>query len=158
MCEGQTHSMEYQLYLRGMNDKLFPNMDYELFLRCLTEERDGIDETEILFLDDPGRGACIMGYIPHDCGEEEDRPYWIGSGCDVKGGAEFASPEALLNAPVYGGRSIAGAWKQVCVLHLGMVPLDIWFKACSFADEVVEEDGVWKLRKISEAPARGMRG
>ena len=40
------------------------NMDYDLFLRCLTECVDRIDETWFLFLKDEDRGECILGYIP----------------------------------------------------------------------------------------------
>ena len=131
-------------------DQLFHNMDYDLFLRCLTEEKDWIDETEILFLDDHERGECIMGYIPEIKINGEmryfDKPYWIGTGCDIENGGEFLTAEELLEAKVYGGRSIAQAWDKVHVLHFGYVPLDIFFNTCSFSADVFEEKGVWKLR------------
>lgn len=133
-----------------MCEKLFHNMDFDLFLRCLTEAHDAIDETEFMFLDDMDRDACMLGYI--DCGGIDgerrgvDNHYWIGNGCDVNDGMEFTSAEALLEAKVYGGRSISEAWDEVCVLHFGYVPLDIWFAACAFSDEVYEENGIWKLR------------
>ena len=74
------------------------NMDYDLFLRCLTECADRIDETEILFLDDEDRGDCIMGCIPYIMLNNRDKrvfetPYWIGTGCDIKDGAEFLNAE-----------------------------------------------------------------
>ena len=135
-----------------MNIEFFHNMDYDLFLRCLTETRDGIDETEILFLDDRERGACMIGYLPYvyENSEEKiryfDLPYWQGTGCDVEGGTAFLTAEELLHTPVYGGRSIAQAWEHVCVLTLGMMPLEYWFKTCPFKDDVIEENGIWKLR------------
>lgn len=126
------------------------NMEFDLFLRCLTECADSIDETEILFLDDEARGECIMGYIPYIMVNNRekwfDEPYWIGTGCDIKDGAEFLTAEEMLQAKVYGGRSIKDAWEKVCVLHFGWVPLDIWFNACPFKDEVVMEDGYWRFQ------------
>ena len=131
------------------------NMDYDLFLRCLTECADRIDETEILFLDDEDRGECIMGYIPYIMLNNRDKrvfenPYWIGTGCDVKDGADFLTAEDMLQAKVYGGRSIKEAWDKVCVLNLGMVPLEDWFTNCPFKEEVVEVDGIWRLVKGGE--------
>ena len=75
-----------------------------------------------------------------------DKPYWIGTGCDIEDGGEFLTAEELLHAKVYGGRSIHEAWDKVHVLHFGYVPLDIFFNACSFSANVFEENGVWKLR------------
>ena len=134
------------------------NMDYDLFLRCLTECADSIDETEILFLDDEARGDCIMGFVPYIMlnGREKkrfDRPYWIGTGCDIENGADFPTAEEMLQAKAYGGRSIKDAWDNVCVLHLGMVPLDIWFHSCDFAEELIEEDGYWRLARREDGPA-----
>ena len=128
------------------------NMDYDLFFRCLTECADRIDETWFLFLDDEERGECILGYIPYiminNCDKKWfDEPYWIGTGCDIKDGAGFLTAEAMLEAKAYGGRSIKEAWENVCVLDLGTIPLDVWFDSCPFKDEVVEDDGYWKLRK-----------
>lgn len=132
-----------------MNEKLFHNMEFDLFLRCLNEAREAIDETEILFLDDLERGECIMGYIPYITMDGRIQrfaaPYWIGTGCDIKDGMEFLTAEDLLNAKVYGGRSISQAWDQVCVLHFGYVPLDIWFNACPFRDDIILKNGIWKL-------------
>ena len=126
------------------------NMDYGLFRRCLTEGCDGVDETEFFILDEPEPVYCILGYLPEKLigGEwkRDEQPYWIGHGCDVKDGLEFATAEELLHAKVYGGRSLAEVWDRVYVENLGMVPLDIWFEACPFSDEVYEENGVWKLR------------
>ena len=127
------------------------NMDYDLFLRCLTECADRIDETWFLFLDDVVRGECILGYIPYIMINNRDRkrfdkPYWIGTGCDIKDGAEFLTAEEMLEAKVYGGRSIKEAWENVCVLNLGMIPLDVWFDSCPFKNIIVEENGIWKLR------------
>ena len=76
-----------------------------------------------------------------------DDPYWIGTGCDMKDGAGFLTAEAMLEAKAYGGRSIKEAWENVCVLDLGTIPLYVWFESCPFKDEVVEDDGYWKLRK-----------
>ena len=136
------------------DDQLFHNMDYDLFLRCLAEEKEGIDETEILFLDDLERGECILGYIREIEINGEiryfDEPYWIGTGCDVKDGKGFVSAEDLLHAKAYGGRSIHEAWKKVHVLHLGRIPLDYFFESCcTFGADVFEENGVWKLRSES---------
>lgn len=80
-----------------------------------------------------------------------EKPYWIGTGCDVKDGADFLTAEEMLHAKVYGGRSIKEAWDKVCVLNLGMVPLEDWFRNCSFAEEVAEVDGIWRLVKGGEA-------
>lgn len=126
------------------------NMDYDLFLRCLKECADRMDETEILFLDDEERGECIMGYIPYimiNNREKKwfDNPYWIGTGCDVRDGADFLTAEEMLETRVYGGRSIKEAWNNVCVLCLGMIPIEDWFRTCPFVGDVAEVDGVWKL-------------
>ena len=125
------------------------NMEYDLFLRCLTECPEKMDETDILFLDDMERGACILGYIPyHKIKDQEiqsDRPYWIGTGCDVKDGAEFLDAEELLQAKVYGGKSIKEAWNRVCVLTLGGMPIEWWMQLCPFREEVTEEEGIWRL-------------
>ena len=135
-----------------MGEPLRHNMTFDLFLRCLTEACDSIDETEIIFLDDLERGECIMGYIPYlnlkDKTVYFDHPYWVGTGCDIEDGAEFKTAEELLHAEIYGGRSIFQSWEQVSVLNLGMVPLEDWFNACSFEAEVFNENGIWKLRTL----------
>lgn len=134
------------------------NLDYDLFRKCLTECPDNIDETWFMFLDDQDRGECILGYTPMlptpwsqwttDPKSREPkpnpRPYWVGTGCDVHNGADYATANELLHAPIYGGRSIAEAWEQVCVFNLGGVPLDIWFQLHLPA---VEIDGYWSLGK-----------
>jgi len=87
-------------------------MKYNLFLRCLKEAQDGIDETEILFLDDRERGACMIGYFPYvyENSEEKiryfDLPYWQGTGCDVEGGTAFLTAEELL----HGSRKCVSSW------------------------------------------------
>ena len=130
------------------------NMDYDLFRRCLSEYPDSIGETCFMFLDDQDRSECIIGYAPmlpslwnqwtNDPKSREPkpnpRPYWVGTGCDVHNGADFTTAEELLNAPIYGGRSIADAWEQVCVFNIGGVPLDIWFQHHIPA---TEKDGYW---------------
>lgn len=132
-----------------MDKSLIHNMNFDLFLRCLTEACDMIDETEILFLDDLERGECIIGYIPYLKLKGKtvcfDHPYWVGTGCDIKDGAEFKSAEDLLNAKIYGDRSIFQAWEQVSVLNLGRISLEDWFNACSFKEDVIKENGIWKL-------------
>lgn len=135
-----------------MNESIIHNMDFDLFLRCLTEACDWIDETEFLFLDDLERGDCIMGYIPSLTikGKEVyfDHPYWAGTGCDVQDGVELKSAEEFLHAKIYGGRSVFQAWDLVSVLNLGKMSLEDWFENCSFKEEVIKEKGIWKtIRK-----------
>ena len=36
------------------------NMDFDLFLRCLKDCADAMDETSFIFLDDESRGECIL--------------------------------------------------------------------------------------------------
>ena len=133
----------------NVSAKLYHNMEYDLFLRCLTEAQNFIDETEFVFLDNFDLGDCIIGYIPYlevkGKTKKLDLPYWVGYGCDIKNGMGFDSAETLLHAEVFGGRSIFQAWEQVCVLHLGMVPLEVWFDSCQFKDDIIEENGIWKL-------------
>ena len=136
-----------------MEEALFHNMDYDLFYRCLAECADDIDETWFLFLDDEERGECILGYIPYIMLNNRDKqyfdkPYWIGTGSDYPRGAEFLTAKELLEDKAYGGRSIAEAWEQVCVVGFEGVELDYWFRhICSFPDEVTQVNGVWKLVK-----------
>ena len=132
------------------------NMDYDLFRRCLVEFPDSINETWFMFLDDQDRGECILGFIPllptpwsqwtNDPNTWEPKPnpkpYWVGTGCDLHNGAGFATADELLQAPVYGGRSIASAWDHICVFNLGGVPLDAWFR---YHLPALEVDGYWLL-------------
>ena len=75
-----------------------------------------------------------------------DRPYWLGTGCDLEGGATFLTAEDMLDAKVYGNRSIKSAWDHVFIISLGPHSLDEWFSTCcSFGQEVIEEDGYWRL-------------
>lgn len=137
------------------------NMDYELFRRCLTDYPAAMNDTWFGFLDDPEYDECILGYNPtrpprwSEITKDPDScrprkvpdPYWVGDGCDVKGGAGFATADELLNAKVYGGRSIAEGWEHVCVYDLGgFYKLETWFKYHSFPETVVCEDGVWRFR------------
>ena len=132
------------------------NMEFNLFLRCLKDCADTMDETSFVFLDDESRGECILGYtsvatiigplgIIHK--QHYDEPYWIGTGCDFERGASFLTAEEMLEAKAYGGRSIKSAWDHVYLISLGGMPLDMWFSVCCpFRQEVVEEDGYWKTR------------
>ena len=128
------------------SEEMVHNMEYALFLRCLKECADEMNETEIWFLDDEDRGECILGYIPYISLNNRDKkyfdkPYWIGTGCDVKDGMDFLTAEELLEAKVYGGRSIKDAWNQVWVIVLGMTSPEDWFSRCPFKDEVVNDNG-----------------
>ena len=132
------------------------NMEFNLFLRCLKDCADKMDETSFIFLDDESRGECILGYLPvatifdalgikhkRHC----DEPYWIGTGCDFERGASFLTAEEMLDAKAYGGRSIKSAWNHVYVISLGGMPLDMWFSVCCpFRQDVVDEDDYWRIR------------
>lgn len=132
-----------------MEDYLYHNMDYDLFYRCMSEGKNDINDTLIQFLDDEERSECILGYRRDDYKPvEQDKPYLMGYGCDYPHGAAFSTAKELLEDKAYGGRSIAEAWDQVCVLNLATCELDHWFrKICSFPDEVTQVNGVWKLVK-----------
>lgn len=119
------------------------NVSYDLFLRCLTEAPDFCNETELYYLDeDENEVYCILGYLPSVI---PTKPYWVGYGCDMEGGTEFASARELMETEVYCGKSLADRWDSVWVSTIGMISVEAWMENCPFRDEISEENGYWHL-------------
>lgn len=80
-----------------------------------------IDETLFYFDDEPANErthylGCIRKY---------DKPYWVGY-CDVPNGCDFLTASDLLNAKIFGGKSIKDRWEHVVIEQIGCIGLEDW--------------------------------
>lgn len=102
----------------------FPSI--EVFLDVFTDNPMLLNESEFRFASDPispkQPGYC-SGYTIGWIGETE-KPYWIG-GCEGQD-AQFSSAEELMNAPVFGGKSLRERWDDILWLSLMSIPPDEW--------------------------------
>ena len=123
-------------------------MTYDYFRNALIRHADKMNETTFYFKNNPTDRVsvlpdiCIIGYIPTmppmlsqlttDPATWQPRinprPYWAGDGCDCDHGADFETADELLNAPIYGGKSIKELWDSVEVLTLGGYDIDVWIR------------------------------
>lgn len=119
-----------------------------MFLRCLKECAEDIDETEFYYKNALGEDEyCIIGYISE---YDPTHPYWAGYGCDAEHGMDFASADELVNSKVFGGKSIRERWEEIYVFNLGMVNVEYWMKhLCSFKEEVefLQDIKLWRLKE-----------
>lgn len=74
-------------------------MDWDFFFRQLKAGLN-IDETCFVFSADKEETEHYLGYLPNF-----DKPFWIGYR-DIEDGCEFKTAEELVNAPVFGGKSL----------------------------------------------------
>lgn len=95
-------------------------LSYEEFLRIFEhDDAYPIDETSFHFESEP-REEHFLG-----CLREYEKPYWAGY-CDIPDGAEFFTAAELLEAPIYGGRSIKDRWREVVLDNIGGISAESW--------------------------------
>lgn len=102
-------------------------LKFDYFFRQL-EAGLNIDETCFYFVDDPEEIEYYLGYLP-----QYDKPYWVGY-CDVENGAEFATAEELVNAPIFNGRSLKSKWHDVRICGIEGISLDDWLECVEHVD------------------------
>lgn len=83
-----------------------------------------VNETCFYFTDDPTEEERYLGYLP-----QYEKPYWAGY-CDVKDGCEFETADELVNAPIYGGRSLKSRWDNVTIISIEGLSVDDWSMCC----------------------------
>lgn len=80
-----------------------------------------IDETLFYFDDEPeDENMRFLG-----CIREYDKPYWVGY-CDIPGGCDFFTASDLLNAKIFGGKSIKDRWEHIVIEQIGCIGLEDW--------------------------------
>lgn len=94
-------------------------LDYDFFHRQLAAGMS-IDETAFYFADDAEAREHYLGYLP-----QYDKPYWVGY-CDIPDGTEFKTADALVNAPIYDGRSLKERWVSVRIHSIEGCSLENW--------------------------------
>ncbi|MBQ8144232.1 MAG: hypothetical protein IJ042_05510 [Butyricicoccus sp.] len=101
---------------------MIDRMDFAFFMDKL-KKGERIDESSFYFADDDTAFESMLGCLPAFA----DAPYWVG-GCDIPDGTEFPTAEALVNAPIFGGRSLRERWEQVRFVNLYGIAVDDWLK------------------------------
>ena len=91
--------------------------DFDFFLHCLKTDGWRMDETSFYFADDPAEAEHLIGYLP-----QYETPYWAGY-CDIPDGCEFRTAEELVNAKIYGNKSLCERWASVRLINVGGIPL-----------------------------------
>lgn len=99
-------------------------MEWDFFFRQL-EAGINIDETCLVFADDPDEHEHYLGYLP-----QFKKPYWVGY-CDIEDGCEFESAKELVEAPIFDGKSLRERWNSVVIWSIGGTCLEDWIKYCS---------------------------
>lgn len=97
-------------------------LDYDFFLDLLKKNGTWLDETHFCFVDDPEQMERWLGCIPR-----YDKPYWIG-GCDISGGVSYHTAEEMMEAPVFGGKSLRERWAQVRIFGAMGLGLEDWYE------------------------------
>ncbi len=102
-------------------------MTWDFFYRQLCAGLN-VGEVEFYFKNDETKTEHFLGYMPMT-GEEKSNPtpYWIGLS-DIEGGCAFASAEALVHAPVYGGRSLREIWDEIEICTIEGVDAEDWLR------------------------------
>ena len=112
---------------RGISDNCFPSI--EIFLEIFTADPLLLNESAFRFASDP-ISPKQPGYVNERMigwvGKWE-KPYWIG-GCDDDQGAQFDTAEELLNASVFGGRSLGERWDEVVWLSFMTISPREWME------------------------------
>lgn len=115
----------------GAEVNTMARIQWELFWRILTENPRSCDEVE-------GRidgEYTIFGYL-REYREwrggvwktvRPERPFWIGD-CDVPDGAGFLTAEELVNAPVFGGKSMREIWPLMEIDGAAGMPVEVWME------------------------------
>ncbi|MBQ2725472.1 MAG: hypothetical protein IJF78_07190 [Clostridia bacterium] len=108
-----------------ISENRFPSI--ETFLDVFTDNPMLLNESEFLLASDPISpkqpgycGAYMIGWLG-----ETEKPYWIG-GFDGAQDARFSSAEELMDAPVFGGKSLRERWDDIMWLSLMSIPTDEW--------------------------------
>lgn len=94
-------------------------MDFEFFFRQLKIGKY-IDETCFYFKGESEKDAHMLGYLP-----QYDKPYWVGY-CDIIDGCEFNSAEELVDAKIFGGKSLRERWEDVVICSIMDIPVEDW--------------------------------
>ena len=94
------------------------NIPFDYLLTLLRELGEDMDGTAFYFLPERGTGTeRTLGCLPagpHTGG----LPYWA-ENCDRAEGLRCETAEQLLDAPVYGGRSLRERWSEVWLYRIG---------------------------------------
>lgn len=98
-------------------------LDYDFFLKVLTENGSWLDETSFYFADDPKKEDHWLGYLPN----RGFPPYWVGN-CDIPDGSEYGTAQELLEAPIFNNRSLRERWPQVRLSGMMGISLDSWYE------------------------------
>ena len=108
-----------------ISENCFPSI--EKFLEIFTSEPRLLNESEFRFASDPispkQPGYCterMIGWMSN-----QSKPYWIG-GCDNDADAQFSSAEELMDAPVFGGKSLRERWDEIMLHSLMSINPDEW--------------------------------
>ena len=106
-------------------------IQWALFWRILRENPGCCDEIE-------GRidgEYTIFGYLREysECRGgvwktvRPEKPFWIGD-CDVPDGAGFLTAEELVNATVFGGKSMREVWPLMEIDGAAGMPVEVWME------------------------------
>ena len=112
-------------------------IQWALFWRILTENPRSCDEIE-------GRidgEYTIFGYLREysECRGSvwktvrPEKPFWIGD-CDIPGGVSFLTAEELVNAAVFGGKSMREIWPLMEIDGAAGMPLEVWMEQMPFPE------------------------
>lgn len=94
-------------------------MDWDFFFRCL-EGGSNVGEICFYFSDEPGEPERFIGFMP-----DHPQPYWAGL-CDIPDGCGFPTVQELVNAPIYGGRSLRERWDKLVLVTLDALSPEEW--------------------------------
>ena len=94
-------------------------LEFDFFFRQL-KMGQFIDETCFFFRDDKNKEEHCIGYLP-----QFKKPYWVGL-CDIENDCEFETAEELVDAKIFGGRSLRERWNEVVIFQIEGLCLESW--------------------------------
>ena len=94
-------------------------LDFDLFLKLL-DEKDYAGEIGFRFSSEDESTERFIGST------DKNGLYWAGD-CDVPG-CEFKTANELLNAKIYGGKSLKERWDDVVICEIDAIWLDEWLE------------------------------
>lgn len=95
---------------------------FETFQMILENDNTFLIDETLFYFDDESENerthylGCIRKY---------DKPYWVGY-CDVPNGCDFLTAADLLNAKIFGGKSIKDRWEHLVIENIGGIRLEDW--------------------------------
>ena len=130
-------------------------IQWELFWRILTENPHSCDEIEARIDGE----YTIFGYLKEAKAWQGwrwvtthyDRPFWIGD-CDIPNGVDFATAEELVNAPVFGGKSMREVWPQMEIDGAAGMPVEAWMAQQPIPGMIYEAaQELWRLPPCTQS-------